>query len=315
MDANGRESGHGPADPRPFSSTRPRRRVFTSAEAHALGLTRAALRWGEAQGRWTKIERRIYADGPEPISPYDRAIGAVAASGGVASGMVAGWLLGLDAVDVCGPDVTVPPDRSGGRPGARRRMLPPDRIIVVDGIACTDGLQTLIDLAAGMSDDGWEQVLESALRLRLTSIAEIEATLPELSRTRARGVARIRRVLARRPPGAPPTESLLETLMVQLARRVPGLPPPERQYEVFDADGLFVARVDLVWSKIGMFAELDGQHHKGQPVHDARRETAVVAATGWLPGRFTWREVVHLPVVTSRRLGAIADQARRRTGE
>ena len=100
--------------------------------------------------------------------------------------------------------------------------------------------------------------------------------------------------------------------MVQLVRTVPGLPPPTRQLKVFTADGVFVARVDLSWPELGIFIELDGQQHKGQPVYHAHRETAVVAATGWLCGRFTWREVVYLPKVTARRLAGIADQARRR---
>ena len=56
----------------------------------------------------------------------------------------------------------------------------------------------------------------------------------------------------------------------------------------------------------------DGQHHAGQPVYDARRETAVVAATGWLPGRFTWHEVVQPPRSTTRRLDGLAFQAIRR---
>jgi len=119
-------------------------------------------------------------------------------------------------------------------------------------------------------------------------------------------------VLGARPSGAPPTESLLETLMVQLVRTVDALPDPVRQYEVLSADGDFVARVDLCWPCIGLFLELDGEHHKDQPRYDARRETAVIAATGWMPGRFTWHEVVHLPHTTSRRLAALADQARRR---
>ena len=38
----------------------------------------------------------------------------------------------------------------------------------------------------------------------------------------------------------------------------------------------------------------------------------MVAATGWLCGRFTWTEVVHLPHATARRLAALAEQARRR---
>ena len=61
-----------------------------------------------------------------------------------------------------------------------------------------------------------------------------------------------------------------------------------------------------------MFFELDGEQHLGQPVYDARRETGIVAATGWLCGRFTWTEVVRVPTVTARRMGAIAEQARRR---
>jgi very-short-patch-repair endonuclease len=127
-----------------------------------------------------------------------------------------------------------------------------------------------------------------------------------------RGRPRIRRVLALRPAGAPATESLLETLMVQLARTVPGLGELVRQQEVFDADGVFVARVDLCRPDLGFFLELDGQHHRGQPVYDARRETAVVAATGWLPGRFTWHELTRVPRATARRLEAIAAQCARR---
>src|SRR5205823_13525374 len=121
-----------------------------------------------------------------------------------------------------------------------------------------------------------------------------------------------RRVLLLRPPGAPATESLLETLMVQLVRRVPNLGEPVRQYVVCDADGQFIARVDLAWPDIGLFIELDGQQHKDQPVYDARRETAVVATTGWLPGRFTWTEVTRYPRSTARRLAALAEQAGQR---
>jgi very-short-patch-repair endonuclease len=150
------------------------------------------------------------------------------------------------------------------------------------------------------------------LREQLLTIADLERELPVLSRSRTPGTQRIARVLALRPPRAPATESVLETHMVQLARSVPRLVAPARQFRVEDGDGLFVARVDLAWPGLGLFIELDGEHHKGQPVYDASRETAVVAATGWLCGRFTWTEVVHHPRSTARRLGAIAEQCRRR---
>jgi very-short-patch-repair endonuclease len=177
-------------------------------------------------------------------------------------------------------------------------MLPEDRTVLVHGITCANGLQTLIDLARTLTDDVWEQALESALRKRLVTIADLEEARSSL----------IQRVLARRPANTPATESLLETLMVQLMRTVPGFPEPVRQLEIPEAH----ARLDLSCPDIGLFTELDGQHHKGQPVYDARRETAIVAVTGWLPGRFTWHEVVYLPTTTARRLAALADQARRR---
>ena len=53
--------------------------------------------------------------------------------------------------------------------------------------------------------------------------------------------------------------------MVQLIRAA-GLPTPTRQFVVRDTGDLFVARVDLAWPELGIFIELDGEHHKDQPV-------------------------------------------------
>jgi very-short-patch-repair endonuclease len=269
------------------------RRLFTTQEALTGGLTQSQLRWGEATGRWRRVHKGVYGEGPEDPTELDRRVAEVLARGAVVGGRLAGVLHGLDSVHLDDH----PP---------RRRSLPSERVVLVGGVRCADGMQTVIDLAADLDDLRWEQALESALRHRLVTVDELGSLLPELGRGRIPGTARIRRVLARRPPGAPPTESLLETLMVQLARTVPGLSEPVRQLEVE------WARVDLAWPRLGLFVELDGQQHKDQPLYDARRETAVVAATGWLCGRFTWHEVVRLPTSTARRLAALADQARRR---
>ncbi|MDQ6909822.1 MAG: DUF559 domain-containing protein [Actinomycetota bacterium] len=234
-------------------------------------------------------------EGPGPPSALERRAADVLACDGVGSGHLAAVLHRLDGVDL------------DGRP-VRRRDLSSDRLTVVEGIRCTNGLQTLVDIAPTVTDAIWEQALESALRKRLVSIAQIEDSLPALGRSRVPGTTRIRRVLALRPEGARPTESLLETLMIQLIRDVPRLPDPVRQHEI--RVGAFTFRLDISWLDLGLFLELDGQHHADQPVYDASRETAVVAATGWLCGRFTWREVVRVPVTTKRRLAALGDQAR-----
>jgi very-short-patch-repair endonuclease len=280
---------------------------FTAAES---GLTRAQLRHGEAIGKWRRVDRALYRYGFDPVSMFDECMALVVATGGTAGGAVAGVLHGLDSVDLLQPDVSVPAESSHKRSGVRRRALIGD-VVEIGGIACAGALQTLVDLAAELDDLRWEQALESALRKGLTTVAELERWLPELSRRRTPGVARIRRVLALRPTGASATGSLLETLFVQLARAA-GLPDPLRQVRVVTEHGEFVADVDFAWPELGLFIELDGQHHLGQPVHDARRETNVVAATGWLVGRFTWDEIVRYPNSTARQLVKLFDRARQR---
>ena len=281
---------------------------FTAAES---GMTRAQLRHGESIGRWRRVARGLYRFGSDPVTLFDRCLGLVVMTDGVASGAVSGVLHGLDSVALARPEVTLPPGSTNRHAGVRRRVLIGD-VVEYGGIPCAGGLQTLVDLAAEMDDDTWEQALESALRLKLTTIAEIEATLPALGQARTPGTTRIRRALRRRPAGAPPTGSLLETLFVQLVRQRVDVTDPERQVEVRNEWDGFEAFVDFAWPELGLFIELDGQHHPGQPVHDARRETGVVAATGWLVGRFTWDEITRHPVATARRLEALIAQARRR---
>lgn len=218
-------------------------------------MTRAQLRHGEATGRWRRVDRALYRFGADPVTDLDKALALVVATDGVASGTVAGVLHGLDAVDLARPEATVPPASSHKRAGVRRRHLIGD-VAKIGGVPCAGGLQTVIDLAAELDDLRWEQALESALRKGLTTIAELELWMPELSRQRTPGVARMRRVLALRPKGAPATGSILETLFVQLRRLVPGSTEPLRQVKIRNAGGQVIACVDFA-----------------RPVHRTRRRT------------------------------------------
>jgi hypothetical protein len=265
-----------------------------------------ALRRGVKRGDLRRLVQSTYVDAD--LTELEDFLAIAAAVDGVNTGRMAAAIRGIDCPDPIGPCFLVPPTHSGRRPGAKRLAYPEQRVELVEGIRVVDGVQMLVDLAADLDDILWEQALESTLHRKLATVEAIEAVLPELSRAKTRGVGVMRRVLELRPPRAAPTESLLETLMVQLCRSV-GAPIPTRQYRVFNEHGDFEARVDLCWPELGIFVELDGEHHKGQPRYDANRQTRVVAATGWLCGRFTWTEVRHNPVPTGRRLLQLLSRA------
>lgn len=263
------------------------RDIFTTAEANERGISRRSLNWSVKAARRANAGHGAYAEGAEPVTALHRSIAAAKATGGGISGTAAGEFYELDSVTSKRIDFTVRPGASNARKGARRRLV---ELVLVDGIRVTNGTQTMLDLAACLDDVTWEQALESALRKDLTTIEAIVAALPAMSKARTPGVALIRRVLALRPTGAPATGSLLETLAIQLFRDA-GLPTPMRQVTVFNRHGTFVARVDLAWPELGVFVELDGQGHKGQPVYDASRQNRVAGATGWLVARFTRKQI------------------------
>jgi very-short-patch-repair endonuclease len=277
------------------------RKYFTTQQFLARGHSERELRNGITNGQWIRGAHGLYFEGAEPLNAYGRALAAMLSSDGVLSSLVAAQHMGLDSI-------VIP---AGPLPRRRRVPVSPEPVLV-NGIWCTNGLQTMVDIAPLVDDVVYEQVLESALRKELLKIDELTDLVPLLTKSRTAGSPRIKRVLALRPAGAPPTESLLETLMVQLARRTPGVPEAERQVIVNDEHGTFVARVDLAWPNDAGFCELDGEQHKDQPVHDAVRQTNVAIATGWLCGRFSWTEVRWNPVPTARRLARFIAMARSR---
>jgi hypothetical protein len=260
------------------------------------------LRYGSDNEQFVRVVHGVYAEGAFEPTPFDEALARMYRLGVPAWGLVAARLYDLDAVhDLVPPPVT---RRRATDLGGEPR--------IVRGAMCASPLQVMIDLATILGDDRWEQANESALHRKLFSVDDELALVSELAARRVPGVARMRRVLALRPPGAPPTESRLETIAVQIARRAAGVPEPTRQFVVRTDDGDFVARLDLAWPDLGGFLELDGLGHRGQPVYDASRESAVVAATGWLCNRMTWREAYNNVEWAARRMSAFIAQARRR---
>ncbi|WP_213281559.1 hypothetical protein [Cellulomonas hominis] len=149
--------------------------------------------------------------------------------------------------------------RLTARPGQRllRSRVSPDERVLVDGIPVTAPVRTAFDVARTA---GIEDAVAGLDRLRALGLLDVEE-LAGLVRRRGgwRGVGAARRALALSADGV---ESPQESRM-RLVWLAAGLPVPRCNPVVLDADGRFVARVDVLDESSGLVAEYDGAVHSG----------------------------------------------------
>jgi very-short-patch-repair endonuclease len=126
------------------------------------------------------------------------------------------------------------------------------------------------------ADDRLELAIESALRHELVTCTELATAVDHAPRT-LRGKVRLRSFLANRPEGLVPTESYLETRLVQVTR-VRGVENIPRQIEMFDGRGR-IGRVDFLPE--GVVVECDGEKWHNNPESfkkDRERRSRLLAA-------------------------------------
>ncbi len=97
------------------------------------------------------------------------------------------------------------------------------------------------------------------------------------------GTRIFRELLELRDAQYAPTESERELMLLRLIQ-AHGLPEPERQFSIYDNDGNFIARPDLVYRDLMIAIEYDSfQYHVGNAAHvrDNRRRNAM-GGIGWM---------------------------------
>jgi hypothetical protein len=288
----------------PFDAFHPElavRSVITWQGLRAAGISYRHLQRLLEAGHLARCGRGVYAITSCPADPAARWRArahtqlALAGTDAVLARAAAAAAWGLDGFRPGGEPIecNVPRRTSGKQRVPARRvesLEPPDR---VDGLAVTSIGQTLVELGStGTTSpidplDRVELALESALRRRLITIDAI--TELAAAAGRRRGAPTLRQVLERRPAHVPPTESYLETRMVQLLRRH-GLPDPERQVEVFDRTGR-IGRVDFLLGRLAM--EVDGRayHDNAEAYHGDRLRWDRLQAAGYDTLLFTYPQV------------------------
>jgi very-short-patch-repair endonuclease len=281
--------------------------LWTISRRRAIeaGLSSSAIHRLMTTGRWVRCCDGVYAVAGRDGGRFQETFARLTAAGprAFARASTAAALHGKLDLDWDGT-VDLATDRTGsGR--LPRRNVPATHLTTVWGMRCTDVLQTVLDLACVLDAPRWEWALEAALRTRLVTVADIEAALAWPGRRDARAVEVVGLVLAGRPHGAPPTESLLETRFVQ-AVRDHGLPTPERQVWVAVSPTTRF-RVDFAWPAQRFFVECIGGHHEKQRQRDADRALSILVHAGWAGAEVTWHQVVGTPRYTARRIAAILE--------
>lgn len=275
--------------------------VFSERQAIDVGVSADMLRHhSRPGGRWARVAPLVYEVVDQPPDRRRPLMAGLLSCGNdaVLCRRSSGLLLGLDGVEHRVPELLVPDGRRPGQFRVWRGAIAPAELAVTDGLRHTSALRTFTDLCRTLDDVRLEWALESVLRHGLLSLDDIVALA---SAPAWQGVTRLRRVLALRPPDAPPTGSVLETAFIQLVRSLP-VEEPVRQYEVWH-NGALLAKLDIAFPFGRVFVEADGTGIHARPealYRDRSRQNDVVRVLGWLPLRYTAHDILGVPTATAR---------------
>jgi very-short-patch-repair endonuclease len=177
----------------------------------------------------------------------------------------------------------------------RLRVADRPSLRVIEGFRVSVPERTLLELAAVLPTPRVGEVLDEALRRRLTTLPRLRGSL-EAERASGRdGVAGLTTLLAIRQATDPHLESELERRLFRLLRRA-GLPKPLVQHEVRSRRRL-IARLDFAYPELRLGIETHGYRWHGGARRwrrDIARENAL-RRLGWVVFVFAWDDVVGEP--------------------
>jgi very-short-patch-repair endonuclease len=272
--------------------------VVTRKQLLELGWSRDAVENRLKAGRLHALHRGVYLLGHAAPPPHAREMAALLACGpgAVISHHSAAYVLELlpSPADLRVIDVTVGARHRGSRPRIRlhrpAHALDPRDISAMHRIPITKPARTLVDLAGSAESRDVERALAQAFARRMVNRAALDATLTRAGR--ARGVARLRRLLDR--DGEPAlTRSEAEDRLLDLVRRA-RLPYPAVNVRVSRFE------VDFLWRAQRLVVEVDGfQFHSSRSAFERdRARDAELHAHGFRVMRLTWRRIAEEPEAT-----------------
>jgi hypothetical protein len=261
--------------------------VFRTEHARMAGLSKRQIAVRIAERRWIAMYRDVFRINGAPLSWSGDLLAATWAGGtrAVASHRSAAELHRLPGQRRDFVEITCPRWRRARQPDVvvhETKALDPVDLAVVNGIVVTTPARTLFDLGGVLRSGLVEIAFENALRRGLTTTGDLAALLRRVSRSGRPGGPMLRQLIDKRDERRRPTESEMETRLLQ-ALRAHGLPDPVVQYEVWQGSA-FIARVDAAYPPSRLAIEYDSdEFHTGRAAtaRDRDRRHRLIAA-GWV---------------------------------
>jgi hypothetical protein len=228
---------------------------FVGTEALSTG----AISERTMRRRYMPLYPGIYVPREAAVSARHRARAAWLWSKrrGMLAGLSAAAILGAEYIDARESAELIHDNR---RPPPKlvvhTESVLPDELVTMNEMRVTTPARTAFDLGRHLeSRTVAVQRLDALANATGLKPVDVEAVMAE--HARARGMPRLRQVLALVDAGA---ESPQETL-ARLALIDAGLPAPQTQVRVFDEYGQIVARLDMAYADFKVGIEYDGPQH------------------------------------------------------
>ena len=283
--------------------------VVSRSQALASGLTREQVQHLSERGLLIRTHEGVFRHSAVPESWRTRLMAAVLASGdgAVASHRSAARLRDFRDIPRWRPEVTIldtTPRSNSGVIVHRTDLLDVLDVDVVDGIPCTSGPRTLLDLGAVVPFGIVQCAVQDAVIRDLVTHAQLFAVLDRVGKRGRRGTAKLRRVVRHALPD--------EKLESELERRLLALFPPNHgfllQYELTCVDGRRV-RLDAARPDLKLAVEGNG-HRWHSTAKDTRRDLErrrSIKASGWDLWEYGWSDVVETPMLVTAQIAALIE--------
>ena len=146
-------------------------------------------------------------------------------------------------------------------------------------------------MASALPLRAMDDLVDDAIRKRLTTWPRLEAAFRSLSGRGRAGAKLLNQLVAERSiDSTVPLSIWSRDVAAKLVAS--GLGRPAIEWRVTDSSGRLIAQVDLAYPKHRYAIELDSVafHHNRVAFEEDRRRDARLAQHGWRVGRFTWQQ-------------------------